>query len=223
MARQLTVLSSPSKKVQSVKPLTPDQLRVAAQNVAYRTEQLAGAALISVNGVKFTHSTPGCTLSADARMINALRNAFIESALVNARSLAWFITDARDVTASTFLAAWNDDVVAVAREVTGPISQHLGHITSGHVGGEPHPGHWPIVELAVVLVNALARWHRTLVQSDPIVAAHFLPTPMQSFSALITSEPLAKPTPISSNPSVGKLTKRLQDYLAAHTHELTII
>jgi hypothetical protein len=187
-------------------PNTPAQVENGARAVAYRAEQLAGVA-----SLRRFHAE-------NMRAATTMQNALVESALVNARGLAWFFTRKSDVHTSMFLTDWSDSVVAVARKIVPPISRHLGHVTAGAPEGEPHPGVWPIPELAVVLVGAVARFVRSLdPSSDSYELGWFRPSPIGSYDDLMAIDPLASPAAVSDNPSVAKLTRTLRRYLEVHT------
>ncbi len=159
-----------------------------------------------------------CATSAaeNMRAARTMQNALVESALVNARALAWFFTRKSDVHTSMFLTDWSDSVVTVARKIVPPISRHLGHVTPGAPEGEPDPGVWPIPELAVVLIGAVARFVQALDQNGrDYELGWFAPSPVESYNDLMAIDPLAPPAPVSDNPSVAKLTNTLRRYLDA--------
>ena len=98
---------------------------------------------------------PGLRVGVD----NVLKNALVESGLANARALAHFFGDKKsDVHFTAYAPKWSDDVTKIASEIDGPISRYLGHASYGGKKGEPHPGQWPLPEMAVILVGAGARF-----------------------------------------------------------------
>ena len=119
--------------------------------------------------------------AAPAWSQQSIRNAVVESALSNARGLAYFFTRPADVYTSMFIAEWNDPVVAIAAAVEEPISRHLSHATKGVKDGEPHPGVWPVPEMAVALVGGLARFVAALPTEG---VALFVPSPAHTFAVL---------------------------------------
>ncbi len=185
---------------------TRAQLENGAQGIAYRAEQLAEVTTLLHCGL--TLWVP------DDRVRKTIRNALIESALVNARALAWFFTRESDVNTSMFLCNWEDDVVTLAGEVIGPVSRHLGHATTGSKEGERQPGEWPIPELAVALVRGLARFVLGLDgRSKSYELSWFTPSPVDTYRDFMALNPISSPTKVSDNPSVGRLTKALQQHL----------
>jgi hypothetical protein len=191
------------------KPLTADQLRVSAGGIAYRARQLASGAELLSRGLPFRVD--------DRRTLEVINNALVESALVNARVLAWFF-QGQDVSAREFLPAWDDEVRRVADEIASTISRHLGHATGGPQAGEQHPGPWPIPELAEILATALNRFVAALTDAGhpPDRSGWFSPSPSDTAELIASLEVSSNPTPVSDNPSVGKLTKLLQSSLARH-------
>jgi hypothetical protein len=187
---------------------TRAQLKNGAQGIAYRAEHLAELAALFHSGLPIR--------VPDARVVKTIRNALIESALVNARALAWFFTQTSDVNTSMLRSKWEDDVVTVAGKVIGPVSQHLSHATTGSKTGEKHPGEWPISELAVVLVGGLARFVQALDgSSETYELSWFTPSPVDTYRDLMALNPLSSPTRVSDNPSVGGLTRALHQHLRA--------
>jgi hypothetical protein len=188
---------------------TRAQLKNGAEGIAYRAEQLAGVAAL------FHQRIPVGV--RDAGFLTTIQNALVESARVNARALAWFFTRESDVNTSMFPSNWEDDVVSVARKI-GPISQHLGHASTGSEEAEQHPGRWPIPELAVILVGGHARFVQALDRNNETYEVNwFTPSPVDTYHRDLTAvDPLSSPTEVSDNPSVAKLTKALQHYLQGH-------
>jgi hypothetical protein len=190
------------------KTLTRAQLENGAHGIAYRAWSLAGVASLIRRQVQ---------IRAEPRDRLTISNSLIASALVDARALAWFFTDASDVNVAMFDPSWTDDVTAVVGEIVAPVSRHLGHATTGDKAGEPHPGQWPIPELAVVLVGGLARFFEAL---DPSNAAYdrawFTPSPRDTYDELMKLDPLGVRTLRSDNPNVRKLTIALQHFVDTH-------
>jgi hypothetical protein len=173
----------------------------SASAVAYRAQQLAHAYAVLY---RVSYSAPEWAKQT-------IRNALIESALSNARGVAYFFTRTSDVHVSMFVADWSDPVIKIAQGVESPISRHLSHATKGASDGEKHPGAWPIAELAVVLVGGLVRLVDALPDDLPVL---FVPSPADTLAFLDATEPLRRLTPVSDNPSVGDLTKLLQGFIA---------
>lgn len=189
---------------------TSEQLRSGALGISYRAKQLAEVAELIHQ--RYRIAVP------HARFLNTIPNALVESALVNARVLAYFFTDADEVKASHFGTTWVDaEVVGLAAEVEVPISRHLSHASKGAKSGEHHPGAWPIVELAVVLVGALSRYTDGL-DPESEESTWFVPSPTDAFGHLMAIDPLSSPTEISDNPGVSNLTRRLQAHLREQPH-----
>jgi hypothetical protein len=188
---------------------TRAQLENGARGISYRAWQLAGVASLICREVRI-----GVSSERDAVTIT---NALVESGLVNARAVAYFFTRPSDVHISNFGPGWADDVIGMARKVEAPVSRHLSHATTGEKGGEVHPGAWPIVELAVVLIDGLVRFVEDLGPASPDYdVAWFQPSPVQTYSELMALDPLANPTQVSNSPSVGNLTVELQQYRKDH-------
>jgi hypothetical protein len=190
--------------------LTPAQLKNGGRAIAYRAWQLAN--VVALNGVERILRDP-----APAKVLT-ITNALVESALVNSRALAYFFADKsrKNVNASMFHSPdWqDDDLVKVAAKVEKPVSRHLSLATTGAKQGEPHPGAWPLPELAVVLVRGLARFVPTLTpERQAWFTTPRTPSPVETAHTLIALDPLAAPTPISDNRYVARLTRALQTYL----------
>jgi hypothetical protein len=149
----------------------------------------------------------------DQRSLITINNALVESALVNARALAWFLTvHGSDVSIAMYGVPPEDDLVELDREIVRAVSRHLSHVTTGSPEGEPHPGAWPICELAEVLVFRLAKFVRGLEESDLSKATWFAPSPIETWHEL-QADTSGSATSISSNPAVARLTKALQRHL----------
>jgi hypothetical protein len=181
--------------------------------------------MVFTNGISVRISpppTPNMSVDFDPFVERTINNALVECALVMSRTLAYFFTRPSDVHFTKYDPDWHDDVIAVAEKIESPISQHHSHATPGAKDGEPLPGEWPIPELAVTLVGGLARFVQTLDTASTHYevgwftpsAPGYQPSPTELFAALMSVDPLAQPTEVSANPSVGALTRALQKYLA---------
>jgi hypothetical protein len=186
---------------------TTAQLENGARAVAFRAWQLAGVAMMLHAGEVLR--------GADQRSLYTIQNALVESALVNARGLAWFLTaHGNDVSLEMYGLPRDDEVGKLRGVIVSTISQHVSHVTTGRPEGEPLPGAWPICELADVLVGRLAQSVRELEASDPIKATWFDPSPIETQHELL-AETSGFATTISDNPAVGRLTTALQRYLSS--------
>jgi hypothetical protein len=180
---------------------TEPQLQNGAKAISYRAKQLADVAMMIKLKVE---------IQVPLRFGETVTNAVLEGALTNARALAYFFMERSDVRTSMFDAVWDNDLTMVARTIESTVSRHLSHATTGSKAGEEHPGAWPVLELAVVLVGGLARFMKAL---DTEQAAWFVPAPSPIYAELMTYHPLVVPTAISENASVAELTNALQGYL----------
>jgi hypothetical protein len=190
---------------------TRPQLENGAHGISYRAEQLAG-----VVGLYVPAGPRVFVRAADRDYLTMVNSALVESALVNARALAWFFFGQSDkyVNAAMFSPQWHDDVSTIGRKIIGPIARHLNHSSLGEEGGEKHPGEWPLPELAVILVGGLARFVQSLrATSRGSEGGWFDPSPIETYDKLMAVRPLSKPTPESKNRSVAHLTRALQQYL----------
>jgi hypothetical protein len=111
-----------------VASLTRHQVGNGALAVAYRAQQLAHAYAV-IYRVEW---------SAPEWAKQTIQNSLIESALSNARGVAYFFTRTSDVHFSMFRENWNDPVIKIAEKVEAPISRHLSHATKGAKEGEEH-------------------------------------------------------------------------------------
>jgi hypothetical protein len=149
----------------------------------------------------------------DQVLFDTLNNALVESALVNARALGRFFSSPGDVNFRMFNDAWQDDVIAIAAKIDSPISRHLNHATTGSPDGEPHPGEWPIVELAVILVGGLARFVESIDPQTPCYDIEWgHQSPLVTYENVTSLGLASTRTRISANPTVGQLTRRLHAY-----------
>jgi hypothetical protein len=183
-----------------------EQRANGARAIAYRVEQLTDV-----------------TMSLRQPHPLVIRRALIDSALVNARVLGWFFTRPQDVHYSLYGDKPDDDaLLVVAGLVEEPVSRHAGHGTVGAKTGELHPGAWPIPELAAVLVGGVARfverldaperdWFAQRLGAYGIIAG---PPPSAYDAGLIVVGAAQTRTEVSLNPSVGALTRGLQEYIA---------
>ncbi|MGH8951744.1 MAG: hypothetical protein ACRDX9_09990, partial [Acidimicrobiia bacterium] len=98
--------------------------------------------------------------------------------------------------------------------IFGAVSTHLAHPSLGDKGEEPHPGSWPLPELATVLTGGLASFvfdgEEVTGTYDP---AWFTPSPVATYRAFNDYNAFP-PTDVSDHPEVGALTRLLQGYLA---------
>ncbi len=185
--------------------LTDAQVRNGAKAISYRAKQLADVAIMITLKVE---------IQIPPRFGETVTNAVLEGALTNARALAYFFMERSDIRASMFHSEWDNDLAQLTRTIESTVSRHLSHATTGAKDGEVHPGAWPVIELAVVLVGGLARFMELLDKEE---AASFVPAPVPIYNELIRHNPTATPTDVSQNASVGELTKALQDYLRLTT------
>lgn len=186
---------------------TPEQLENGARGIAYRAWQLARCT--ELNDASCKEKAP------EPWIRDAVKNAIIESALVNARALACFLGGGqRDVNWQMYVSKWDDKVKKIVKPVVTAVSQHLAHASTGAEAGELHPGAWPIPELAIALVGGLARFVKALdLHSKTYDPSWFAPSPVERYDALVALDLLSRPTPESKNPKVGELTKALQEHL----------
>lgn len=113
---------------------SPGELDQAAIGISYRIDQMVGAiealafyAFMSDQLIRFAAKDP------------RVQNALIESALVNARVLAYFLSKkpGKEVVAGDFLPAWTPR--SDLGRLIGLISDHLTH--AKHI---PPPGQWEL-------------------------------------------------------------------------------
>jgi hypothetical protein len=189
--------------------LTEEQLRRGADGIAYRAEQLTHVVRV------------GDFAARNAASGKAIQNALVESALVNGRALAYFLTAAKhnddDLHVSHYSKTiWRDGskkITKVAEKIIDAASHHLAHSVIGSDDWEPHPGDWPLREMAVVLGGELSDFVETLATKHLDRAMLFGSTPTDDYFALMTTRPLDRPTPVSDHPMIGDLTRSLQDHL----------
>lgn len=203
---------------------TPPQLVHAATGVAYRSSQLAGLALLTGRPAHLDiPELPGFDTSG------LLGNMRVESALVHSRALAYFLTKqagGTEVAAADYLAECGcragvtTDLVQVSGKVIGPVSDHLAHSKyhderNVDPDGRPrHPGAWPIMELAVVLVGGVAE---VVAMLDAEWQANFRSgsdTP-QGLAPILSRAVGSSRTVPSEHAAVRRLTLVLHAYLDA--------
>ena len=147
----------------------------------------------------------------------AIRNALIESALANARALAYFFMPQPhddDAHFSHYDSEWTHPISAITGRIIGAASEHLAHAKLGARQGEPHPGAWPTAELAVALTGAVADLFAGLdAASSAYEVGWFTPDPATTRDELQMLEVRSYPTPLSDHPNVAALTRALQGYL----------
>jgi hypothetical protein len=194
--------------------LPPARLVRGASRLSYRAQQLSGVVLLE-------------DIRGSARDRLTINNALVESALVNARALSYFLTarvhnPKNNLHHSDYSAtAWtsqSNDIMDVAEAIIGAASEFLAHASPGDPADtepEPHPGQWPLIEIAVVLTRAFGDFVEVLEKAHVDRAGWFCPRPTQTYGALIVTDPLVKRTPISDHPRVGELTQLLQARLDA--------
>jgi len=189
-------------------------LQRSAERVSYRAWQL------------------GRVTTSRGRSI-AMRNARIESALVNVRPLAYFVTTKGHASYNADFRRYGNGIwiseaeaiTPIAEAVIDAVSKYLAHAyLFKHEGAsdderERHPGAWPVPELAVVFTGALASFVDALNVSAEYGtrAAWFEPSLRRTHDRLVATNPLAPPTPVSENPIVGDLTTALQSFLSSQT------
>lgn len=170
--------------------------------------------MIVALGVDLSAVVPGPVLSV-------LNNARIESALAHARALSDFLGRKPNrkgkreyLHHSHFIKDWDHDVTNFVGRIFGPISEHLSHPVIGDSIDDPHPGKWPLVELAVVLVEGLKDFIADAMDRTPTFdASWFTPRPYATYFELMYCFPLGYPTWPSEHRDVRRLTLELHAYL----------
>lgn len=187
--------------------LTEAQRRNGALGVAYRSQQLARVGVLMATRVNLR--------SPVAWSLEAVNNALIESALINARALAYFFADNTDknVNVHWYGLTSPNDLRSVAGMIIGAVSESLGHATKGEVDGTPHPGAWPITEAATVLVGELARAVESLRAHGSETADWFAPDPSEQVVLLEIHQLATAGDRISEHPTIAALTTSLRNYL----------
>lgn len=193
----------------AARPLPLARRVQGASGLAYRAQQLAHVSLLE----NFESATPWGW--------QAIVNARIESALVNARALAYFLTSgkhnyAHNLHFSDYTdSLWHnqaDDFTPTAEAIIRTASRYLAHASPGDLTDtevEPHPGQWPLTEIALVITRALSDFIEVLETKHVDRAGWFCPRPTQTYDALIATDPMTRRTPRSEHPEVGELTKIL--------------
>jgi len=204
-----------------VTDLASHQLRNGARGIAYRAQQLTNVAILQ-NRVGVARILNLESLSNEGHrriVVTTLSNALIESALANARTLAFFLHERRreaDLHYSHFIPEWADDVSTVTGRAIGTISEYLSHSQVGsrdpleHV----HPGEWPVGELALVLVSGVNRLVSALGSDQQAWFEHMPST----YEGLMSADFRSVATQLSQNPKVRQMTEDLQSYLSDHTN-----
>jgi hypothetical protein len=109
---------------------------------------------------------------------------------------------------------WSGKVTAVTGRLFGAVSNHLAHPSLGDEGDEPHPGSWPLTEMAQALLGGLADFvHTGTDATDTYDPAWFTPSPVVTFLVYGDNVHLLPRTEVSEHPEVGKLTEALHTYL----------
>jgi len=178
--------------------------------MSYRVEQLARVTMML--------SLVRSTVPAYAV---ALNNARIESALVHGRALAYFLRADAPGKGDLHIwhyskSAWKDGslaITSVASKVIKQASKHLAHAAIGDQGWEPHPGAWPLPEMAMILSRGLSDFVHALEVTHPDRAALFGEQPSEAYHSLIAQVPGFGFTEISDHPEVADLTRSLQAYI----------
>lgn len=201
--------------------LSPAELRAAAGGIAYRCSQVAFIALLM--GEPLTVTPP--PRMAAANVVQLVSNAFVESALVHARAIAYFLAttkrtdEVKAVDYAQYSAKVGEPLVDrdlatfVRREVLSPVSNHVAHAKYAgalKLDPEQHPGRWPIPELAVVLLDGVAQ---TVDRLDQTARAWFVPHPIELAGML--NRRRSYRTPRSEHPAVRRLTDALHARLDA--------
>lgn len=160
---------------------TKAELRLAASGIAYRVDQMTGA----VETLDFAARLPNSLDYFGPVNPQVVHNALIESVLVNARVLAYFVAknrQAAEVTALDFLDVDEWDRAVARREigrVIGLVSDHLAH--AKHIA-PPEP--WELVTIASQIVTHLARFRSKLVERSPDRADWFEPALAEAIAKL---------------------------------------
>lgn len=190
--------------------LSTEQLRRGAEGIAYRAEQLAYITML-----------PPFPRSQLALYAQALHNARIESALVHSRALAYFLTAKKhrddDLHISHYSRSiWREEsskITESAEKIISAASSTLAHASIGAEDWEPHPGAWPLLEIATVLCHGLADFVAALAPRHRDRAALFDGRPESVREALVANYPGLTFTAISDHPLVGDLSRTLHTYI----------
>lgn len=212
----LTLLPmSPDEEVRG-EELRERELRAAAGDIAYRCSQVALIALLIGEPLTVTVPPP----MAAANMGQLVSNAFVESALVHARAIAYFLgttkktDEVKAVDYAQYAAKVGEPLIDpdlatfVAREVLSPVSNHVAHAKyAGALKHDPdhHPDRWPIPELAVVLLDGVAQ---AVDRLDRTARAWFVPHPIE-LAGMLNSRRSYRTAPRSEHPAVLRLTDAL--------------
>lgn len=181
---------------------TEAQLKTGAEGIAYRAVQLSGIAEMVASGV---------TVEGDSKAMLTVRNALVESALIHARGLARFFMSCSDVNESMYDSDWENQLRSLSKVTWKHISRYLGHSMPGDPEGDPHPGEWPVVELAFVLTRGLADFTGRL--RSPAERKWFDPSPVATHRRLVSIGAARHRTRLSRNPQVAQLTIKVQGLL----------
>jgi hypothetical protein len=176
---------------------TEQELAQAEIGIMYRLTQMVGATYTLVLGIN----------RAQVHR-DIVHNALIESSLVNARVLAYFLSnsagDNEEVTAFDFLpeAVWDRTVARseLGRDVIGTISDHLTH--AKHV---PPPDPWELLEMERQIVTHMNRFVDALRHHDVDRAGRFEATIVPLIRKLDHAEELAEAD--TSTPAVPRPTE----------------
>lgn len=198
------------------KVLTEEQLRRGAEGITYRVQQLVWGTLV-LDLQPYHQQVPR---SQEGRVLTT-NNALVESGIVHARSLAYFLRDRNPKRGDLHYthyskSAWRDSaerIDPIATHIIEQTSRRLSHTTIGGREWEPHPGDWPLPEMAVLLSRGLADLVEALGEKYRDRALLFGETPLFEYENIRLGLPTLR-TPISDHPEVGNLTKALQEHLA---------
>lgn len=178
--------------------------------MSYRAEQIAFVTMLG--------NLPRAVGERGAR---AIWNARIESVLVHGRALSYFLRSKlphkTDLHYSHYSkSVWNQEAKRIEEVATAIINQASTRLAHAHIGDpdwEPHPGAWPLAEIATVLCHGLRDFVWALDMSYHDRAALFGDRPENVVNSLVAHISGFTPTEISEHPEVGDLTKKLQAYI----------
>lgn len=194
-------------------PPTSSQLQRGAGAISYRAQQLSNTVILA-NEVDLSKVLPKPVLTV-------LNNGRIESALAHARSLCDFLGPKPNKKGrreylhhSHFTEGWSHQVSNITGQIYGAVSEHLSHPVIGDSIADPHPGKWPLPELAVTLVGGLNDFVAAAMDATPIFdPSWFTPRPYETYVHLMQGLPLLHPTWPSEHKDVRRLTIVLHQFL----------
>lgn len=185
---------------------TDAQLSQAAGGISYRAQQLAHAVVLVRAGFS-RFLAPGVS--------ETVQNALVESALTNARAMAYFLAPRpknNDVHFSHYSSTWVTPLSDVHGVIIGVVSEHLSHSTLGSPEGRMHPGEWPLTELAQALLGPMADLVTHLGVVNPDYEVWFRPSPSGPYDMVVDLSWPEVDT-VDRNEKVQMLTARLQSHL----------